>query len=549
MNSNSRSPDSKSSAWQIPPAPAEGAHGLYNPTQFVVRLHPELEASLAGINSGVYTSGQLPAGVITAFGTYLHETVHWWQHVGSTLGLILSLSFPAQTHFNYALLRSLVKEIGPKKSLKRLDMLSPRGTLSGDTQGKLNRILNNWHDFEFSYLHIISPQDARVWVESPYFDSVGHSYEMLWGACVMMLAAGIDPTHEVLPDPMKWETGFHDLRRTKAPGFYYRSPVALPPLGGKQIFEGQARFTELQYLHFASGGALDWDDFRKTGMLRGIYQFAFRRFLSILGERHPLSIDSPLVGLFLLICELAINPTDGFPFDVRFHETFISDIDPGMRFFTLCLLVRDDYPSLKRLVVDYSRQEYVEGSEVLSHRLVCPSPLGTAAWFADRSKSHAGLRKLLEEDAEFQFTNFDFPVRVLFSRFLRFQVDKEKHPEFFTWPGAWSTGRGKRGQSLGEMLKVFNRNEPLFVASPHGEVRPRLLEGRSEAHIYETFNNFFASNLTYNLVRQWTAADGPFDFDFSWLMSSQTSAEDIRSWSASNMEHHFGHRPAEFEII
>ena len=36
-----------------------------------------------------------------AFSTLLHETVHWWQHVGSTYGLMLSLTYPTQLHGNY----------------------------------------------------------------------------------------------------------------------------------------------------------------------------------------------------------------------------------------------------------------------------------------------------------------------------------------------------------------------------------------------------------------------------------------------------------------
>jgi hypothetical protein len=31
-----------------------------------------------------------------AMSTYLHETIHWWQHVGNTAGLFLSLTYPVQ---------------------------------------------------------------------------------------------------------------------------------------------------------------------------------------------------------------------------------------------------------------------------------------------------------------------------------------------------------------------------------------------------------------------------------------------------------------------
>jgi hypothetical protein len=37
--------------------------------------------------------------------------------------------------------------------------------------------------------------------------------------------------------------------------------------------------------------------------------------------------------LFLLICDLSINPTRGFPLDIEMFEDLIVDIDPGARFF------------------------------------------------------------------------------------------------------------------------------------------------------------------------------------------------------------------------
>src|ERR1700686_3918424 len=76
------------------------AHGLYNTLQFVLRLSPRVHELLDAVPSGVYAAGEIDAETIQAYSTYLHETVHWWQHMGSTTGLIFSLCYPSQSHAN-----------------------------------------------------------------------------------------------------------------------------------------------------------------------------------------------------------------------------------------------------------------------------------------------------------------------------------------------------------------------------------------------------------------------------------------------------------------
>jgi hypothetical protein len=89
------------------------AHGLYNPVQCVLRLSPEVHRRLAALPDGIASFNEVQFEGLQAFSTYLHETVHWWQHVGSTAGLVLSLSYPAQAHANYPHLKRLLREIGP----------------------------------------------------------------------------------------------------------------------------------------------------------------------------------------------------------------------------------------------------------------------------------------------------------------------------------------------------------------------------------------------------------------------------------------------------
>jgi hypothetical protein len=536
-------------SWTLPPnLYAKGtARGLYNPMQFVVRLHPKLQADLAAIVDGVYTANQLKPEVILAYSTYIHETIHWWQHIGSTSGLIMSLCFPAQAHVNFTRLKTLLNKIGPKKPLRRFH-LDNSGKVSDEVETILNLVLNNWHDIEFCRWLAINPHSVQEIVTNPYFDSIGHSYDVTLTACIWLLSQIGDPKFKVLPNPQTWEKAFTGLRNRKVAGYYFGSPIYLPPLGARAIFEGQARFSQLQYLYFASGGSLSWQDFQQLGMLEGVYVEAFSLFLKLLDEHPPASIDHPLVALFLLVCELSINPTEGLPFDILHFESFVPSVDPGMRFYLLTQAIQRKHVSLKMAITKYSKERYIEASEILSRELVCPPPLVAAERVASWPQQTDGFRQLIEEDIAFRFAPENLPVRLFVSRFINFQKDKLEYPEFFTWPGVWFNERGEDGLSLDQTRAIFNRNEAPFLDAPDGEVRPRLIEGRSESDIYDTFNQFYAWNANYAMIRQWHIEDGPFNLDFNWLTTRWTQ-EEMLSWAKNIFKDNFGVGPDDFTIL
>lgn len=58
------------------------AHGVYNTLQFVLRLSQKVHNTLSKFEPGITTSGALGWEGGQAMSTYLHETVHWWQHNG-----------------------------------------------------------------------------------------------------------------------------------------------------------------------------------------------------------------------------------------------------------------------------------------------------------------------------------------------------------------------------------------------------------------------------------------------------------------------------------
>jgi hypothetical protein len=72
------------------------AHGLYNAFQFVLRLSPAVHQKISELRPGIVSTREIGFDRAQAFSTNLHETIHWWQHVGSTYGLMRSLSYPTR---------------------------------------------------------------------------------------------------------------------------------------------------------------------------------------------------------------------------------------------------------------------------------------------------------------------------------------------------------------------------------------------------------------------------------------------------------------------
>ena len=408
-----------------------------------------------------------------------------------------------------------------------------------------NVILNNHFDIEFFRILITNPRVIRGVVEDPLFDCIGHSYATAYANILFTLAGTLGEDFAVIPDPRLWEDGLSRLRSEKVKGYYFRSDVMAVPFGAHEIFEGQARFTQLQYLCFASGGNIGWDDVRPLGMLNDIYVVAFENFLRIAKLDWPTSIDHPIVGLFLLVCDIAINPNAGFPAELRNFKTFIDDIDPGLRFIILCHVIAVKCPNAATAITKYSRAEYLEVAEELTRFGFIDHPLAIGVVLKDWRARSAALKSLMLEHESFDYSGRNLPVRVLFSHFLALNADKLNKPEFFCWPGAWMAGE----RVSDEIAALFARHSALFIDNEDDDgIFPRLLPDRNEKFVYETFNGFYALNVTYDMARQWIANDGAFKYDYSWLSSSGTHT-DFKEFADRHFQGIFGIHPDQFQLL
>lgn len=522
------------------------AQGSYNSLDFVVRLRPDLHQILEDYGGKVSMRQVESWKAAQAFSTYLHETVHWWQHVGTTAGLMLSFLQPAHAHMNRKSLDEVLAAHGAVKPLMKLsDSLLADG---GRQDRSLNRVINNWHDLEFFRKLVINPVRLAESVSlHPYFESVGHSYQMAIAATSWLIGATVDPNYEVLPHPREWEERANQLSEDEIEGFFYGSSIDVPPIGAAEIFEGQARFTQLQYLYGASNGTLSWNDIRERGMLTGVYVRAFETFLEWAEEDWPATVDDPIVGLFLLICDVALSPSEGLFLPMKDPSSMIWSTDPAWRFLYLTRSAKEQGASFKRSIQTYSAQEYWDVSQRLSDLILSPSPRQLAEAVSQYASMHPTWKLLMEEDQTFEYREGNFPIRVLLGRFTRVQCDKLQAPQFFCWPGMCMTSFRQPIDSE-IVMSLFHEHEALFLDRPDRDVYPRRVPGRNEAALQHLMDEFFTWVSMYETTRQWIVDDGPFDHDYGWLTSKFTSAQ-TKAWADNAFKVGTGVHPDDFLVL
>lgn len=522
-------------------------HGKYETMRFVLSLSPKNHELLEKIETGLYRMDAMPPDAIQAYSTYLHETVHWWQHVGSTSGLLLSLSYLAQSHSSLSHLRAALEKFGPIKPLKRWadEKLIREGASAQTELADANIAINNALDVEYYKLFAMSPKSkARLLFSQQHFESVGHCYHIAYGQLLGMISSLIDPDWDFIPNAPSWDEEFKRLEVGRHEGFYHGSPMRVPPLGLHAIYEGQARFSQLQFLDGTQAEPLSAATWRDMGYLDGVYVEAFETFLKLSKSSWPNNLRDPLVSVFLLICDMAINPTRGLPLEIEYFEDFISDVDVGVRFALLCQALAE-LSHLKVAVTDHSREEYIQVSAELAARVGYDQPLRGLAVIADWLEKHPRVHDLMEEYRTFEFEKVNLPLRVFFSHFLAFSRDRFAHPEFFCWPGIWKTS----ATSKADVAALWLRHLSLF--SDRGEkpgVYPRRWPGRSDTATRSMFESFYGSMALYDLTRQWILQEGPFICDYKWLYENY-SQEKADAWADDTFSQVYGLKLADFEIL
>lgn len=522
------------------------AHGTYSSVHFVIRLSPLVHELIASLPPGVRYLKSASWDQIQAFSTYLHETIHWWQHIGSTCGLMLSLSYPAQTHANLNHLRQFLATVGPVKSITDYACSAPGPSAPGTASGLANTIINNHYDIAAYRFLVINPERAERLVQSGRFESPGHSYWIAHAQGLNAIASSFDRNLAYVPNFPKWDGSFRFLRESRHSGFFFGSPVTLPPIGAMYLFEAQARYGQLQYLHFGSGGRFEFEDARDARMLASLYTNAFDGFLAATGLDRPATIGDSAVGLFLIIADLAINPGEGFPFDIADFAGFVRDVDPGVRFLRLCAAARElGAAAVASEIVNYSSAEYQSLSEGLCARAGLISPLVICREIARWCEEGEGFRDCLARHDSAGSADLNPTIDVLIGQYLSFVRDKLRFAHILCWPGPNMAG----SRATNDAVEVFTRQSPLFIDRADDQmIVPIIRPGLAEKDVLERFQRFYDGHALYVLTDQWIQNSGPFTYPFRWLQPNG-SDEQVKRWADGIFEAAYQTAPDAFTLL
>lgn len=522
-------------------------HGLYSTERFVLRLSPRNHELIAvTVDAKTLKSSELSNECLQAISTYLHETIHWWQHKGSTSGYLRSALYLSKTHDNLHHISELSSLVGPKKPIfKWWHIKQQEGSLSGtEIEKKSNTIVNNFLDASFYINATHDPELLKKIAINNYFECQAHSYFIAYDQVLNDLHMNIDSDNKILPNNNLWESKFLKLRQENVRGHYHGSPIDLAPLGMLQILEGQARFIQLQFLSFSKSN-LTLNQVRTDGFLAAPYGTAFDIFLKLTRSEEPEYINSPQVALFLLICDIAINPSSGFPFDISSYENFHLDNDPGYRFMMLCVAVDKKLPNLKNSILDYSKSDFISASDALCMECGFDSPINIFKTVAEWENKQPLVKKLMDEHKDFKFGPPNPATRILLSEFIAFAKDKLDRPDFFCWPGAWLAG----SRTNEDIQNLWLNHLALFSDTADSQtIVARKVNGRENKNVNTAFQNFYVNVMTCDMMHQWVLSDGQFKLKYDWL-SEKNNSEKMEQFARELFFKQFNIRIEDFHIV
>lgn len=507
--------------------------GSYSPQRYAVLLNKKIHNILmdASIPDTDFRKAE-------AFSTYLHETIHWWQHIGSYSGFVCSLFSPAIAHLTSGDIKSLWADGMLQKSIIALARNMPL-----DSDDRINRILNNSMDFSFAYKFIMDPQNCQKIFKDAYYTSVGHFMYMMWSSVSRILKSTFEEETPFFVDSDKWYTAFAKARVEKNPRSYFGNDILLPPFGMKAIFEAQARISQLQYVEIGSGLALGYEDFHKQGQFNGVYGEALKFYIDLFELTDIQSMLAPEINLFLLICDVALNPTEGFPNPVSDMDSWVLTTAPGNRFAILCSKIKTDYMYLLTRITKCSDDDYREVSRILHGMLDCFDSIQSMEFVANSGFASSVMQQLLNEESSSKFSPKNMPVRLLTAKFIRFQQDKVKHPSFFCWLGIHMTSLFETDGGDAS-LSLFNKHKALFSGNEHDQIRATIFDHLDLESWHTAYEEFYTWLSIYDMTLQLIFDDGPFEYDYDWL-AENPKQDDIVKWADDHFQLVYGFKPQE----
>jgi hypothetical protein len=499
--------------------------GDFDPLNSVVRLDDKVSQMLDA-RAAPNRNEVVPAGSpeLRAFSTYLHETIHWWQHISTTAGFVHALSTASQASATIAYL----SQAGPAfpKPLTSVDLDS----LSVNHPIRL--AVARWTEIEYGVSSLSVPRRFNILLQqgagSSFYESLGHTLLLFQISTVAALARSFDPGYAGLPDATRWIPFYDEFVRSQNTFFVPNQLIDLP-LGMHHIMEGQARMSELQFRSLTVN-SMSISEAMNLNWLVGDYGVAFEQFLRYAELTQPDDFDDPVVSMFLLLCDIALNPSSGYPEPINPRRDFVRDFHPGIRFLRLCQQIKRD-KSLIKSVNRLSYDAYIKISQRLCERLDWLDPVAVGEKCLDAGQRMSGYQTLEEQAERCDFGIEDVPLRFYMSRHLEFLDLRTQCPHFYCWPGRYLAFTEKESDTAPYFNEMLTWSMPPFVTSSatSGVQATNIARGNEEARSKFT-GHYFATQVCYDMIRQWISNPGDFAFKYNW--KPELSESDLETLSA-----------------
>lgn len=445
--------------------------------------------------------------IILSYGTYLHELYHSIQFYGSSLGFISILSNSAQ-----GALMAILRSISDTDLVKPLYMQEQINNIP-----EVNHIVNTFFDIEFAVGLIFYPDKAEEIFKSPWFESTGHSYRYLYQESLMQLEQTFEYKNKWMSYYKDWKEEFKQLEAKKEPMYFFKSAMLYNIFGLQDIVEGQARFQEIQYIYSMNKEDNDWEKIKKRNLLEPMYTKVFAIFLTYLELDFPDNPLSKVVNCFLLVCDIAINPTVGYPDPIIKYEKFVTDVNPYCRFMECLSIIKKDIKILDEFE-NISGEVYWKVTDYILGKLNKNTIEHCWNTIVDNSNYILGIQEIQNKYIDLMYDDKNCK-NILNEYYYMSHVNlirkKIEHPEFYCWMGQYIAGESDEFDTK-EILELIGENSPMFISLKKNEAL-ELNNIHSHRKGYEKFASYFFDYQTFiDLERQLVTQRGKFRFNYPW---------------------------------
>jgi len=482
--------------------------GQFDRHSLVLWLNPDLSADLdtrAGALPA-YSVEAADSAPMRAFSAHLHETIHYWQAIGTTAGFLYALGDATST---FATLDDLIASGHRRKPILR--------TLpeTADENDPAWLACLRWSHIEYGCGILDDPLRtvARLREDRSRFVSPGQSLLSLCANSAATLANAFDRGFAGLINPEPWMDAYRKFVADRHSGFETDSIFEIH-IGLRDLAEGQARISEIQHRDLTQR-AVSWQEVKANGWLDRAYGRAFELYLQLAHLSEPETPRDDCVNLFLLLCDIALNPAVGYAESLDPARLFVHDFHPGVRFESLCRAVAADHGILSAEFPSLEAYEAVSGR--LCGELGWKTPTETTRLLLERWERSGAGDELADQQHTRDYGSADVHRRYAIGEHRNFLDTRVQIPHFFCWP-AWSLLMfDEDGDYAANVNQLLSWHRCPFTAQEDRGVTTVEIPRLSPTQEPQFVSDYFAILSLYDLTRQWIAKPRGFVWDrFHW---------------------------------